>query len=28
VAAAVYDAVTGNWIEARLYSQLVHRRSS
>lgn len=27
VAAAVYDAVTGNWIEARLYGQLVRRRS-
>lgn len=26
VAAAVYDAVTGNWIEARLYRQLVRRR--
>jgi hypothetical protein len=27
VAGAVYDAVTGNWVEARLYRQLVHRRS-
>ena len=28
VAGSVYDAVTGNWIEARLYRRVVGRRGS